>query len=265
MILLTLLVCSFAALVLGKPNLGVVGGVDAVKGEFPYIVAQLATNEGHVDLHCGGTIVAKSWFVTASHCVEIMSPLITANAGIIDLNENDVQQRRIVNYTINPNYKRNPDLVGDIAVVKVEPPFEFNEFVQPAKVPKRDADPDLSKSVTLAGWGNVDDAGDQGNILQKVQLPLIKYDACMDIVRKWNPYNTYEYNHTEVCTGPISGGRGPCHGDSGGPLTQDGVLIGVVSWGTNGCANIGSIALYAKVSSFINWIEDTIDEELTFA
>ncbi|CAG9828001.1 unnamed protein product [Diabrotica balteata] len=265
MILLTLLVCSFAALALGKPNLGVVGGVDAVKGEFPYIVALLAKNEGRVNQYCGGTILTKSWFVTAGHCAEDMSLLITANAGIIDLNDNEAQQRRIVNYTINPNYKKNPDHVGDIAVVKVEPPFEFNEFVQPAKVPKIDADPDLSKNVTLAGWGDVDNYADYSNILQKVQLPLIKYDACMDIVSMWSPNDAYKYNNTEVCTGPISGGRGPCYGDSGGPLTQDGVLIGVVSWGTNGCANIGSIALYPKVSSFINWIQDTIDEELTFA
>lgn len=52
-------------------------------------------------------------------------------------------------------------------------------------------------------------------------------------------------------------------GDSGGPVVcEDGdqpVLYGVVSWGV-GCAGQNYPGMYAKVSSFIDWIGSKMEE-----
>lgn len=52
-------------------------------------------------------------------------------------------------------------------------------------------------------------------------------------------------------------------GDSGGPLVcEDGdqpVLYGVVSWG-RGCAAENYPGLYAKVSSFVDWIVEKMNQ-----
>ncbi|KAJ8954471.1 hypothetical protein NQ314_007077 [Rhamnusium bicolor] len=46
---------------------------------------------------------------------------------------------------------------------------------------------------------------------------------------------------------------GGCNGDSGGPLTVNGVEVGIVSFGSSSC-QAGNPTAYARVSSFRSWI-----------
>lgn len=48
--------------------------------------------------------------------------------------------------------------------------------------------------------------------------------------------------------------QGVCFGDSGGPLTANGQLIGIVSWSTR-CAR-GAPDGFVRVSVFLNWIQE---------
>lgn len=63
-------------------------------------------------------------------------------------------------------------------------------------------------------------------------------------------------NENNICTGPLSGGISPCSGDSGGPLSQNGTLIGIVSWGLQICGLPGVPAVYTKVSSYLDFIQE---------
>nr|WP_081107541.1 trypsin-like serine protease [Vibrio alginolyticus] len=47
---------------------------------------------------------------------------------------------------------------------------------------------------------------------------------------------------------------GSCHGDSGGPLTVDGKLVGLVSWAM-GCALTDYPTVYTRVPKYLDWIE----------
>ena len=56
----------------------------------------------------------------------------------------------------------------------------------------------------------------------------------------------------------IDGGKGACHGDSGGPLTcvidDQPVLTGIASRGY-GCAEEGKPGIYVDVAHYVDWIE----------
>lgn len=65
-----------------------------------------------------------------------------------------------------------------------------------------------------------------------------------------------------VCAGTDNGSRDACFGDSGGPLLipkgTGFVQVGVVSWGPlEGCALTGIYGVFARVSSFSDWIAET--------
>lgn len=59
---------------------------------------------------------------------------------------------------------------------------------------------------------------------------------------------------SNVCTGGANLTISACSGDSGGPLTLGGELIGVVSWGIMPCGTIGAPSVFARVSHYNNWI-----------
>jgi secreted trypsin-like serine protease len=68
---------------------------------------------------------------------------------------------------------------------------------------------------------------------------------------------------TEICAMVKGTTKDSCQGDSGGPLVvkadnPNGYLqVGVVSWGTM-CGNKVTPSVFARVSSFTDWINDTM-------
>jgi hypothetical protein len=66
-----------------------------------------------------------------------------------------------------------------------------------------------------------------------------------------------------ICAGIFQGGKGPCFGDSGGPMVsydEDAGLwrqLGIISFGS-GCAGPHAPGVYMRVSRFADWIEEVL-------
>lgn len=134
----------------------------------------------------------------------------------------------------------------------------------------------------VAGWGYRQENKwtSLPDILQDAQVFLQYNETCeaayTDEDSNGNLIHYYDSNAMS-CFGHIEGGIDACQGDSGGPLIclepstnavwvdsngnpmihMNPVLRGVVSWG-EGCGRQGKPGVYARTSTFVNWIHDTI-------
>eukprot|EP01052_Picozoa_sp_SAG31_P008838 SAG31_NODE_453_length_15464_cov_37.074064_2_plen_143_part_00 len=129
-------------------------------------------------------------------------------------------------------------------------------------IPWRDTGSDgYPRPGLLAGWGSHDvQCRVYTTVMNEGDVDIETAEVCEDMAGRW-------YDHeTQVCAGKQLGGgewtEAGC-GDSGGPLfvrsEQDGefVEVGIVSWGYGDAPNV-----YTRVSAFLGWIEEVMDEKL---
>ncbi|KAJ8684312.1 hypothetical protein QAD02_020104 [Eretmocerus hayati] len=238
----------FVAAVQAAPR--VVGGSDAPDGKYPY---QVSLRSG--DFHfCGGSIINKRWILTAAHCVQgNEGSSINVIAGTNLLNGGVEQLYKSEYITAHKNFSMFR-LVNDIGLIRVNRDIEFNEKVQPIKLPDREfSKPDMS--VVLTGWGTTELGGSVPNNLQQIDLKVIDQKQCK---KHWSPI--YKITESHICT-LTAAGEGACHGDSGGPLVADGIQLGIVSFGKP-CAE-GKPDVFTRVHTFIDWIDEQLHRDET--
>lgn len=247
----TLVISSVLANVI-QPNVGfpvgpVVGGQNAVPHSAPWIVS-LQRNRNH---HCGGSIISPDWILTAAHCIVNTPPTIVfeAVAGKHDIGLTEVtEERRVIDRLIpHQNY---PGGVApfDIGLAHLQVPFALTSSIRIIPLPPRDVV--HSGQATLFGWGSTSTGffPSYPRILQTVNKPIVDYATCEQIFGS-------RLHPTNICTGPLTGGISACSGDSGGPLDQNGVIVGIVSWGGIPCGRPNSPSVFVRVSAFIDWID----------
>lgn len=143
-------------------------------------------------------------------------------------------------------------MLADIAMVKLNESISLrsNKLKTIALIGKNEKR--IPRNVTVSGWGAVQFMNDAETALLHIDMQLVSENNC----RK---YYKARLLPGMICAG--GGGLDACSGDSGGPmvgrinrrLTQ----IGVVSWG-NRCGAKGYPGIYAQVSYFRDWIDDSL-------
>lgn len=221
----------------------IVGGVEATKGEFPFIVSLRSSWGSHF---CGGSLIKKNWVLTAAHCVD-GGYLKGISIGLHNQYDTaGVEKFTALQVIKHPEWNSNT-MMGDFALVQLSGDSSF-EPIQLNTV-------EFSGNVDFvtAGWGTTSEGGSLAKNLMKVTVPFINHDSC-------NTSYPGEVTDSMVCAGFPQGGKDSCQGDSGGPLMvgngSSRKLAGVVSWGY-GCARPNQPGVYAKVSYAIDWINNT--------
>ncbi|XP_018567398.1 trypsin-1-like, partial [Anoplophora glabripennis] len=251
----------------------VVGGENAEKGEFPWLVS-ITRRGGHF---CGGTVINNRFVLTAGHCLcsgvgqDILKPAnikITLSQHDLTNTNSDAYQMDIKTVMIHPGYICNKPK-DDIAMLELEKELQWSDSVIPACLPVAANHDRYSKFdnilATVAGWGWTNEKNSKGGrakILQKAKVNVIETEKC----RSWYKAQgkKTKIQETQLCAGHEQGGIDACWADSGGPLmintegqNDQMVVVGVVSTGI-GCARPQLPGIYTRVSEYIPWITETI-------
>ncbi|XP_018014015.1 trypsin-1-like [Hyalella azteca] len=236
---------------LRKDQVKIINGTDVAPGEIPYQLSfQQLDGEGYFDF-CGAIIYSENWMISAGHCVEdivysnnLTGFKVVAGEHSLSIYEGTEQNRDIVQVIRHENF--DPvTLENDISLIKVASPLVFNDYVQPAKLPEMYQE--FVGNAVVSGWGETIVYLQAPDILQKVTVPIVSDEDCKADYAEGGPVLD-----SMMCAGEA--GKDGCYGDSGGPMTCDGYLCGVVSWG-HGCAEAGYPGVYTQVSYFVDWIK----------
>ncbi|MFD1149284.1 S1 family peptidase [Saccharothrix hoggarensis] len=230
----------FAVLVLvlsALPADAVVGGRAA-----PVTPWAVALFDAAGNFFCGGALIGPDKVVTAAHCTVERTALgdrdrlpadLTVVAGRADLDAKDGRTAKVAGIWRHPAFT---DVAAgdDVATLTLAAALPYR--------PVRVAEAVPGRTATVYGWGRTGELRAPSRTLRQVDVPIRSDAECAARVPDYRPDGM-------LCAGFPEGGRDACEGDSGGPLTVAGELVGVVSYG-RGCARPDQPGVYTRLSRY---------------
>ena len=211
-------------------------------------VVRIESSRGEL---CSGTLIAPTVVLTAAHCLQQRA------AYRVIAVDRAFRQRAVMATagTLHPAFvpgttpRTQPGV--DLALLKLQQPLrgDFTPLNPRAAAPIGPGQP-----VELAGFGSVNEtAFGTARVLRQTQLVSL---GTLQVA-----------NRVLVATDPqrlaARMGAGACRGDSGGPILQDGRLVGVVSWSAGAFRSgtaCGGFTAVTPLAEHAPWIASSATE-----
>ncbi|XP_076437403.1 chymotrypsin-like serine proteinase [Babylonia areolata] len=227
----------------------IINGNVSTYGKHPYICSLQRQQSNQWYFICGAVIYNENTILTAAHCVDGREAKdFRVRCGDFYLNQQDQfeQTKRIERIRMHPrwDYTGSRGFPNDLAVMKVESPLEFNDYVNTLPLAERGTQ--LPRDCQLAGWG-VTETGSISMVLKEVTIRRLPARVCK---RTWGSL----INTGHICFMDAGQPDSSCNGDSGGPAVCGDYLVGVTSWGVRGCVQ-GYPSVYTRLARYSKWIK----------
>uniref|UniRef100_U5EUF2 Putative trypsin n=1 Tax=Corethrella appendiculata TaxID=1370023 RepID=U5EUF2_9DIPT len=239
----------------------IVLGFPAKPKQFPWQVSLNGYNSDGNRGICGGSVISPDWILTAAHCVTGKVRMEVLLGSIV----RDQPELRLESETFfhHANYK--PLLLeNDVALIRLPYSINYTENILPIALPPRQFSDELfvNAKAVVSGFGRINDSPGStvSPTLNWANIRIITNQRCNESYSDEREYEDI-YDSTICGVGFDFDNQSTCNGDSGGPLVlrQDNdipIQIGVVSFVSNyGCAS-GNPSGYARITKFLDWIED---------
>lgn len=220
---------------------------------------------------CSGSVLSLGHVVTAAHCVQPADPHDVLVAARVWVNRRVLTRTEAFNQSATDvthfHIHRRFDgatFKNDIAILTLAAPI--GERARPVVLPQPGLALRHRAKVFVAGYGRLSRHGRMSNTLQMVALRFRNYSFC--VRRAWIAPNRGGYILCATSPDFRQGGRGPCLGDSGGPLfTRDASqrirLLGISSHVNGDCGAPFSTTYYTRVSSYVHAIRRFLNGKVT--
>ncbi len=242
----------------GQNEQRIIGGQNATEGQYPWISALYykTTNDIYIQ-SCGGSLIAPQWILTAAHCNDSFQPILKVRLNSINKN-GDINPAGGIERNVE-SFIPHPDSNIDLALIKLSAPITTITPVQLPTVSDASTMYNIESSIKVAGWGRIV----QSDSFFAEDSEILKW-VSSKIKNCTNPESDL------FCIGYTSGetATGSAVGDSGGPAFIDfngsQKLLGVTLGGELEYTDIDKPGIFAKVTSYLTWINNTINSTLSF-
>merc|ERR1711974_596555 len=132
---------------------------------------------------CGGSLVAADYVVTAGHCCDGQSASrLGVRVGNHHLYEDDPDQADIAVQTVMLHEDYDSWTINnDICLLKLSGSADLSSSViGTISLPSQGEEYSAGTMCTVSGWGTTSEGGSLGQILQKVEVPVVSDDDCRD-------------------------------------------------------------------------------------
>ncbi len=227
----------------------IVGGGQIDVSAAPWQVFLEADAGGGSVYDCGGSILDATTIVTAAHCVidprsgaRFTAARLTVLAGATVADGRTGVIRRVAEIRIHPYYQAAVGRVApdDVAVLKLSGSLTFSSTIRAIPPVAAGANPAVGTIATITGFGRQRAGADPDRRLYTLQTAIGDQLAC-----------GAGANAIILCVSSATGSA--CEGDSGGPISAGGVLLGVASFvqldGPTGECGIASLNGYTNLAA----------------
>ncbi|XP_018563414.1 trypsin epsilon-like [Anoplophora glabripennis] len=211
--------------------------------EHKHMAALCLIKYNRVLLICGTTIISKFWVLTAAHCCELVKSYPLEK---VKISSNSAKWRNGVAHDVeaimrHANYSQRT-VSHNLCLVKVKTPFVDSLEVPIALAGSR-YKYIANTTATTMGWSSKNGVYESDQLYSS-KVTLVPFSTCKGI-------NNLNIDDTMVCA--WNQAKLDCSYDSGGPLFQNNLVIGIVSFETD-CASGDYPRVYTRISYFEKWI-----------